>query len=35
MRDLLILSAPVRIRRESENLEIPFVKRSVLALQFE
>ena len=33
MREVLILSASVRVRRESVDLGIAFVKRSVLALQ--
>ena len=35
MRELLVLSASVGIRRESVDLGIAFMKRSVLALKFE
>ena len=35
MREVLILSASVRIRREFVDLGVVFVKRSVLALKFE
>ena len=35
MREVLILSASVRIRRESVDLGVVFMKRSVLAHKFE